>query len=230
MPTTLELEPAGSAGTRRGVHLNLVLIDDHAILRDGHRLLLAAERDFRVVGEAGTVAEGVDLARLLLPDVVIMDISFPNGSGIEAIGALRREGEAMRIVVLTVHNTQECLRAAMRAGAHGFVAKDATYDVLVAAIRSAIALEEQTISPSPSAGVRGSLTVRKHGVLQQLTARERQVLVGVAQGYTSRQIAANMQRSVRTVVKHRANMMRKLSLHDASAVTRFAIANGLLTL
>ncbi len=228
MPT-LDLEPAGSAGTRRGAHLNLVLIDDHAILRDGLRQLLEAGCDFRVVGEAGTVAEGVDLARLLLPDVVIMDISFPNGSGIEAIGALRREDEGMRIVVLTVHNTQECLRAAMRAGAHGFVAKDAAYEVLVAAIRSAVALEEQTISPSPTAGVRGSLTVRKHGVLHQLTPRERQVLVGVAQGYTSRQIAANMQRSVRTVVKHRANMMRKLSLHDASAVTRFAIANGLLT-
>ena len=227
---TPDLEPAGAAGARRGIHhLTFVLIDDHAILRDGLRQLLEAERDFQVIGEAGTVAEGVNLARRLLPDVVIMDISFPNGSGIEAIGALRRECEGMRIVVLTVHNTQECLRAAMRAGAHGFVAKDAAYGVLLEAIRSATALVEQTVCPLPSGRVRGSLTMRKHGAIPQLTPREHQVLVGVAQGYTSRQIAANMHRSVRTVVKHRSNMMRKLSLHDASAVTRFAIANGLLS-
>jgi DNA-binding NarL/FixJ family response regulator len=225
----LDLEPAGAARALRPVQLKFVLIDDHAILRDGLRQLLEAERDFQVIGEAGTVAEGVDLARLLLPDVVIMDISFPEGGGIGAIGRLRRECEGMRIVVLTVHNTQECLRAALRAGAHGFVAKDAAYDVLLGAIRSATVQDEPMIRPQPSARMRGALTVRKHAGIPTLTLRERQVLVGVAQGYTSRQIAANLHRSVRTIVKHRANMMRKLSLHDASAVTRFAIAHGLLS-
>jgi DNA-binding NarL/FixJ family response regulator len=135
----------------------------------------------------------------------------------------------MRIVVLTVHNTQECLRAAMRAGAHGFVAKDAAYEVLRTTIRSAIAQTESTVHPLSSGSVRGSL-VRRQGTVPKLTPRECQVLVGVAQGYTSRQIAASMQRSVRTVVKHRSNMMRKLQLHDASSVTRFAIANGMLSL
>jgi DNA-binding NarL/FixJ family response regulator len=227
--TALDLEPVGPAGALRRVELKFVLIDDHAILRDGLRQLLEAEPDFQVIGEAGTVAAGIDLARLLLPDVVIMDISFPNGSGIEAIGVLRRECEGMRIVVLTVHNTQECLRAAMRAGAHGFVAKGAAYDVLLGTIRAVTVPSEQTVRPLPSGRVRGSLTVRRHGAIPTLTPRERQVLVGVAQGYTSKQIAANLQRSVRTIIKHRANMMRKLSLHDASAVTRFAIANGLLS-
>jgi DNA-binding NarL/FixJ family response regulator len=226
---TLDLGPARAAGALRRVQLKFLLIDDHAILRDGLRQLLEAERDFEVIGEAGTMAAGINLARLLLPDIVIMDISFPDGSGIEAIGALRRECEGMRIVVLTVHNTQECLRAAMRAGAHGFVSKDAAYEVLLGTIRSAAAQPEQTVQPLPSARVRGSLKVQRHGAVPRLTPREHQVLVGVAQGYTSKQIAANMHRSVRTVVKHRSNMMRKLSLHDASAVTRFAIANGLLS-
>jgi DNA-binding NarL/FixJ family response regulator len=225
----LDLHPAGPAGALRRVQLKFVLIDDHAILRDGLRQLLEAERDFQVIGEAGTVAKGVDLARLLLPDVVIMDISFREGSAIGAIGALRRECEGTRIVVLTVHNTQECMRAAMRAGAHGFVAKSAAYEVLLGAIRSATSQPEPMVRPQPSARSRGALTARKHAAISILTVRERQVLIGVAQGYTSRHIAAILQKSVRTIDKHRSNMMRKLSLHDASAVTRFAITHGLLS-
>jgi DNA-binding NarL/FixJ family response regulator len=133
-------------------------------------------------------------------------------------------------LVLTVHNTQECLQAALRAGAHGYVAKDAAYGVLLAAVRSATADIEQRLPSLQSAHVRGTLTVRQHPSPSTLTARERQVLVGVAQGQTSKEIAASMARSVKTIVKHRSNMMRKLSLHDASSVTRYAIANGLLSL
>jgi two-component system response regulator NreC len=225
-----ELGHAGDAGAAvRGVTHTLVLIDDHAILRDGLRALFAAEADFHVIADTGTVARGIALSRQLQPDVVILDISFPEGGGIEAIGTLRRECEAACVVVLTVHNTQECLHAAMRAGAHGFVAKDAPIAVLLAAIRSALLQSERTVGPLPYSRVRGTLAVRKHtSPLPNLTRRERQVLVAVAQGYTSKQIAVHLGRSVKTIVKHRSNMMRKLSLHDASSVTRYAIANGLL--
>jgi DNA-binding NarL/FixJ family response regulator len=227
---TVAYNPAGTVGALHGAQFQFILIDDHAILRDGLRALLDTERDFQVIAEAGTLAKGIALSMQLQPDVVIADISFPEGDGIEAIGTLRRECAAAKIIVLTVHNTQECLRAAMGAGAHAFVPKDDAYEVLLGAIRSAISGQEPTVRSLPSAGLRGALMVRQHGSpIHKLTLRERQVLVGVAQGYTSRQIAAKLGRSVKTIVKHRSNMMRKLDLHDASSVTRFAIANGLLS-
>ena len=208
----------------------IILIDDHAILRDGLRRLLDAEVDFRVVADAGTLIEGIKLAKRLQPDAVIIDISFPEGGAIAAIGTLRRQCAGASIIVLTVHNSEECVSAAMRAGAHGFVAKDSPIEVLLNSIRSTFPAHEQTAQSLPFSGLCGALTVHPHGSAVPLTVRERQVLVGVAQGYSSREIAAKLNRSVKTVVKHRSNMMRKLSLHDASAVTRFAIANGLLSI
>jgi DNA-binding NarL/FixJ family response regulator len=220
----------GTPGALHGTQLQFILIDDHAILRDGLRALLDTERDFQVIAEAGTLAEGIALSKRLQPDVVITDISFPEGDGVEAISALRRECAGAKIIVLTVHNTQEYLYAANKAGAHGFVPKDSAYDVLLSTIRSAILGREQTTQSLGSAPLRGTLTVRQHSApVPKLTLRELQVLVGVAQGYTSKQIAAKLDRSVKTIVKHRSNMMRKLDLHDASAVTRFAIANGLIS-
>jgi DNA-binding NarL/FixJ family response regulator len=221
-----------AAGTTGALHgqFQFILVDDHAILRDGLRALLDTERDFQVIAEAGTIANGLALTKQLQPDIVITDISFPEGDSVEVVGALRRASAGAKIIVLTVHNTQECMSAAMGAGAHGFVPKDAAYEVLLSAIRSVISGHAPTVRSLPSAGLRGALTVRQHGSpVLKLTLRERQVLVGVAQGYTSKQIAAKLGRSVKTIVKHRSNMMRKLDLHDASSVTRFAIANGLLS-
>jgi DNA-binding NarL/FixJ family response regulator len=219
--------PPGTAPRRP---LRLILIDDHAILRDGLRALLSAEHDIELIAEAASVAEGIALVKRLRPEVVITDVSFPVGSGLEAVGAMRRDCESATIIVLTVHNTAECLRAAMRAGADEFVPKHAPFSALLRAIRSAIARKDHTAHPLPSADVRGASAKRGGAApVPKLTLREQQVLIGVAQGYTSKEIAAKLERSVKTVIKHRSNMMRKLSLHDASAVTRFAIANGLLS-
>jgi DNA-binding NarL/FixJ family response regulator len=216
-------------GAPQDAQLTLILIDDHAILRDGVRALLEAERDLQVIAEAASLAEGIALVKRLRPDIVIIDISFPAGSGIEAIGTLRRECEGVTIVVLTVHNNPECLHAATRAGADEFVAKHAAYETLLRAIRSSISRNAQTARALPSARLRADISMQQHpSLMRNLTLRERQVLVGVAQGDNSKQIAAKLGRSVKTIVKHRSNMMRKLSLHDASAVTRFAIVNGLL--
>jgi two-component system response regulator NreC len=210
--------------------LKLVLIDDHAILRDGLRALLGAERDVELIAESANVDDGIALVKRLRPEVVIIDVSFPVGSGIEAIGTLRRECEGTRIIVLTVHNSPECLHAAMQAGADEFVTKHAPFEVLLRAIRSAAtSRNEHAAHVLRPADVHGAADREHAARIFRLTPRERQILVGVAQGYTSRQIAAKLDRSVKTIVKHRANMMRKLSLHDASGVIRFAIANGLLS-
>jgi DNA-binding NarL/FixJ family response regulator len=217
-------------GAPPGVRLTLILIDDHAIVRDGVRALLEAERDLEVIAEAATLAEGIALVKRLRPDIVIIDISFPAGDGIEAIGTLRRECEDVTIVVLTVHNTPECMHAAMSAGADKFVTKHAAYEILSRAIRSPTSRNVRTAHSRPIARPHGALSMRRHvSPMRSLTLRERQVLIGIAQGYNSKQIAAKLERSVKTIVKHRSNMMRKLSLHDASAVTRFAVANGLLS-
>ena len=226
---TLECAAFGSERAPRLVPAGIVLIDDHAILRDGLRALLDAERDFQVIAEAGTLAEGMMLSKRVQPDVAIIDMSFSEGSAIAAIGTLRRACPGTGIIVLTVHNTPECRHAAMNAGAHGFVAKDAVFEDLLSAIRSACSWHEHTAQSLPSAQLQVVLAVRRRdSSAPRLTSRERQVLVGVAQGYTSKEIATTLDRSVKTVIKHRSNMMRKLSLHDASSVTRFAIANGLL--
>jgi DNA-binding NarL/FixJ family response regulator len=204
--------------------LRLILVDDHAILRAGLRALFDAARDVELIAEAASVADGIALVKLLRPEVVIIDVSFPVGSGLEAIGALRLDA---RIIVLTVNNTAECMRAAMRAGADDFVAKHAPFDILLRAIRSPNS--RSAAHSLPPAAMSGASAVQDRAApIPKLTSRECQVLIGVAQGYTSKQIAENLDRSVKTIVKHRSNMMRKLSLHDASAVTRFAIANGLL--
>jgi len=210
--------------------LRLILVDDHAIVRDGLRALFGAVRDIELIAEAASVADGIALVKRLRPELVIIDVSFPVGSGIEAIGTLRRECEGATIIVLTVDNTQECLRAAMRAGADEFVAKHAPFEVLLRAIRSAFSRNEAAADSLPAVDLRGALTVREHAaLLPKITLRERQVLIGIARGYTSKEIAAHFDRSVKTIVKHRSNMMRKLSLHDATAVTRFAVASGLLS-
>jgi DNA-binding NarL/FixJ family response regulator len=218
----VEFAPVGSADAARPVPLKLILIDDHAILRDGLRALFDLQHDLEVIAEAGSIAEGIVLSTQLQPDVVIIDILFPTGSGIDAIGALRSACRRARIVVLTVSEAPECLRAAIDAGADAWVAKREAYGVLFAAIRSSISLNDERMHSVPSAPGPQPPLVRR------LTLRERQVLLGVARGHTSKQIAAELNRSTKTIIKHRSNMMRKLSLHDASAVTRFAVAAGLL--
>jgi DNA-binding NarL/FixJ family response regulator len=227
MPHTYK-EHAGEL-PHRLARLRVVLADDHAILRQGLRAILDAEPDLEVIGEASNVQDVVALSRCLQPDVVITDVSLANGSGIQAIGQLRRECAGVRVVMLTGHNSQESARAAITAGAHAYIVKDSPVEVLLRAIRSESpdyellempvrAIEKRWHSTKQPAGTRGT----------EMTARERQVLIGVALGYSSKRIAGNLGRSVKTIEKHRFKMMRKLGLHNAAAVTRYAIDNGFL--
>jgi DNA-binding NarL/FixJ family response regulator len=207
----------------------VVLADDHTILRQGLKAILEAEPDLEVIGEASTVQDAVALSRCLQPDVVITDVSFADGSGIRAVGQLRRECVGVHVVMLTGQNSRESERAAIAAGAYAYIVKDSPVEVLLRAIRSETAEAERPALPAAEMQNRRRLVEQPAAAqIAEMTARELQVLVGVALGYSSKRIAGNLGRSVKTIEKHRFKMMHRLGLHNAAAVTRFAIDNGLL--
>jgi DNA-binding NarL/FixJ family response regulator len=208
--------------------LRVVLADERTILRRGVRAMLAAEPDLEVIGEASRVSDAIALARCLQPDVIITDI-FENGSGIQAIGEMRRDCAAVRIVMLTACGDQEWERTAADAGAHAYVTIDSPIEVLLRAIRAENPDTDLQTIPGPAAADRGRWTAAPvETPLPEITVREREVLIGVALGYSNKRIAGNLGRSVKTIEKHRFKMMHKLGLRNTAAVTRYAMDNGLL--
>lgn len=209
--------------------LRLVLADDHTILRRGMRAILEAEADLEVIAEAGSAQDAVALSRCLQPDIVVTDVFFESGDGIRAIGELCRECAGVRVVVLTGRHSANTAQAAMSAGAHAFITKDSPVEALLRAIRSQDSLDELQDAPSHSDQIRHRPAVERVAPqIAEMTLRERQVLIGVALGHSSKRIAGNLGRSVKTIEKHRFKMMHKLGLRNAAAVTRFAMDNGLL--
>jgi DNA-binding NarL/FixJ family response regulator len=211
---------AGELAYRRP-RLRVVLADEHTILRRGLRAMLQGEPDLEVIGEASGVSDAIALARCLQPDVVITDV-FEDGGGILAIGEMRRECVGLRVVMLTGCRDQECERAAMTAGAHAYIVNDSPIEVLLRAIRAEN--PDFDLLPIPAR----SNAEPADAPLAEMTAREREVLIGVALGYSSKRIAGNLGRSVKTIEKHRFKMMHKLGLRNTAAVTRYAMDNGLL--
>jgi two-component system, NarL family, nitrate/nitrite response regulator NarL len=209
--------------------LRVVLADDQTILRHGLRAILDAEPDLEVIGEAGTMQDALALSRRLLPDVLITDVAFSNGIEVHAISQLRRECAGVRVLLLTGHSCQECMRAAMRAGVHGYILKHSPFEVLLRAIRAEES-EYERFEPSlcATAKHRRSAAQSANAQIADMTARERQVLIGVASGYSNKRIAGNLGRSVKTIEKHRFKMMHRLGLQNAAAATRYAMDNGLL--
>jgi DNA-binding NarL/FixJ family response regulator len=216
---------AGVLSFRRP-RLRVVLADEHTILRRGLRAMLEGEPDLEIIGEASGVPDAIALTRCLQPDVVITDV-FENGRGIPAIGEMRRECAGVRVVMLTGCRDQEWERAAMMAGAHAYIVNDSPIEVLLRAIRAENPdLDLLTI---PATADRQRSTEEPGAApLAEMTAREREVLIGVALGYSSKRIAGNLGRSVKTIEKHRFKMMHKLGLRNTAAVTRYAMDNGLL--
>jgi DNA-binding NarL/FixJ family response regulator len=187
--------------------------------------MLEGEPDLEIVGEASGVSDAIALARCLQPDVVITDV-FDNGGGIPAIGEMRRECVGLRVVMLTGCRDQEWERAAMLAGAHAYIVNDSPIEVLLRAIRAEG--PDFDLLAIPAASDRRSTEESAEAPLAEMTAREREVLIGVALGYSSKRIAGNLGRSVKTIEKHRFKMMHKLGLRNTAAVTRYAMDNGLL--
>lgn len=215
-----------------GAPVRVLVVDDHAIVREGLRNVLSATEGFAVVGEAGTGADALALAEAQRPDVVLLDLTMPGMSGLAVAAELRRRVPDARILVLSMHEQDEYVLAAVRGGAHGYVLKDTDPAELRAAIR-AVRAGDGYFSPAVagrlSAAVRHEVaTEAPHPRLERLTPREREVLALVAAGNTNRAIAAHLGISPRTVESHRESLMKKLSLRSIADLTRFAVQAGLV--
>ena len=218
--------------TAAAIPLSLLLVDDHTILREGLRSLLELQADLRVVGEAGTFDEAVNLAARHQPDIVLTDIGLPGRSGLLLVRELRRVCPAARIILLTAHASEEYIRAGLDAQADGYVLKDAGHAELIAAIRTVMTGQHFLCQAVASRVLATYLlrdgSARKADPLSSVTARERQVLARIAAGHSNKAVARELNLSVKTVEKHRANLMRKLELHNTADLTRFALNNHLM--
>jgi DNA-binding NarL/FixJ family response regulator len=212
--------------------VRIVLAEDHTILREGLRALLSADAKFEIVGEAADGRQAVRAVEKLGPDLVMMDLSMPRMTGMDAIREIKKRYSETKIIALTVHKTEEYLRTTLQAGADAYVLKDATRDELLMAIENV--LKGQTyLSPGVSEKVIEGYLDRKESRLPGstmglLSPREREVLKLIAEGYKNKEIAADLCISLKTVEKHRANLMKKLDLHNAAALTGYAIEQGLV--
>jgi two-component system response regulator NreC len=211
---------------------HIVIAEDYTILREGLRALISANPDFEVVGEATDGHEAIHCVEKNKPHLVLMDLSMPRMNGMDAIREIRKRVPETKIVVLTVHKTEEYILAALKAGADGYVLKDATHDELVMAVRNVLN-GKRYISPGISEKViegylEGRKTVKPQTSWETLTQREREILKLIAEGYRNKEIAEYLCISVKTVEKHRANLMEKLDLHNVQALTTFAIEKGLV--
>jgi two-component system, NarL family, response regulator NreC len=209
---------------------SIVIIESHAILREGLRALIELEGDLRVVGEAGTAADGIRVVRSTDPALVITDLATPGSQGLRIIEQLRAASARVRVLVLTAFCSDEYIRAALGAGADGYVLKDAGRTELLQAIRSVIAGQKFFSEPVSARLVSGYLRRSEPapGPWLRITDREREVLTHVALGESNKRVALALRLSVKTVEKHRANLMRKLELHNTAGVTLFAVRNGLV--
>ena len=207
--------------------IRILLADDHAVVRQGFRMILAAEPDMVIVGEAANGRDAVELAERLQPDLVVMDVAMPELNGIEATRRLGESSPRTRVLALSMHKDSVYVREILRAGARGYLLKDAFDSDLVAAVR-AVARGEGYLSPAVSDAV---LTdYRKHVTdpLDLLTSREREILQMLAEGKTNKEIATALELSVYTVDAHRGRVMEKLNLHSIGELVRFAVRNGLI--
>jgi DNA-binding NarL/FixJ family response regulator len=210
--------------------IRVLVVDDHMIVRSGIRHVLESEPGFEVVGEAANATEALSLTAELRPDVVVLDISMPDVSGLELAARLRNTGGGARVLILSMHDNAEYVLESVRAGAHGYLLKDTAATELRTAIR-AVCQGESYFSPPVasrlSAAVRGEQDPQTAG-LAQLTGREREVLHGIAQGRTNKEIATELGISHRTVETHRESLMRKLQIRTVAELTRFALGAGIL--
>jgi DNA-binding NarL/FixJ family response regulator len=210
--------------------IRVLVADDHTIVRTGIRHVLESEAGFEVVGEAATGADAVALAAALQPDVVVLDISMPDESGLQIAARLRRGSSPPRVLMLSMHSNAEYVLESVKAGAHGYLLKDTAAIELRSAIRS-VCRGESYFSPpvasSLSAAVRGEHQTPQRP-LEQLTGREREVLQGIATGRTNKEIAAELGISHRTVETHRESLMKKLQIRTVAELTRFALGTGIV--
>jgi len=212
--------------------IRLLLVDDHEVVRTGLRMLLESQTEMKIVGEASNGAEAFELCNQLRPDVVVMDLTLPDTSGIEITRRIKQTMPQVNVVALTIHEDQEYFFEMLKAGASGYVPKRAAPDELVSAIRAAHT-GEVYIFPSLAKVLVNDYLDRsgEHAAVilsEALTSREDEVLELVVQGWTNEEIAKQLIISKHTVARHRENIMRKLNLHNRSELVKYAIRKGLI--
>jgi len=206
----------------------VLVVDDHAIVRSGLRMLLAAEKDLDVVGEAGNARDAIFEARALKPDVILLDVVMPGESGIEVLPKLRKEAPDAKVLVLSMQDDPRYVREAFAQGANGYVLKEAADSEVVAAVRE-IAAGGSYVHPALGARlVAAEAAARAAAESDPLSEREREVLRLLALGHTNQEIAKQLFISVRTAETHRAHIMQKLNLSTRAELVRHAIEHGML--
>src|SRR4030081_2647213 len=207
--------------------IRVLLADDHAMVRQGFRLILAAQPDMEIIGEAGNGREAVELAEKLHPDVVVMDVAMPELNGIEATRRLATASPRSRVLALSMHKDSVYVREILRAGARGYLLKDSIDNDLLAAVR-AVAKGEGYLSPAVSDAVLSDYRKHVTAPIDLLTTREREVLQMIALGKTNKHIATKLKLSVYTLAAHSGRIMEKLNLHSTGELVLFAVRNGLI--
>jgi DNA-binding NarL/FixJ family response regulator len=214
--------------------IKLLLVDDHPIVLEGIKSHLSAQDGFEVVGDAADGEEAIRQARRLLPDIILMDISMPHMNGLEAMTLLRKQVPNAKVLVLTMHDKKEYISQIFRLGARGYLLKDTSPAELVHAIKSIYA-GELVFSSTVSRILVGELVSEGEKELKrprpsELSEREREVLVLIAEGHSNKEIADRLVVGVRTIETHREHIMRKLNIHTVAGLTKFTIVKGMITL
>ncbi len=210
----------------------VVIAEDHTILREGLNALISSQPDLKVVAEAEDGLEAISCVRNHSPDIILLDLSMPRKTGLDAIKEIKKVKADTKVVVLTVHNSEEYILSSLRAGADGYVLKEAHSSELLTAIRH-VADGRHYLSPSISGTIidgflEGKKTPPVRTAWESLSKRERQILKLIAEGHKNKDIADFLCISTKTVEKHRSNLMEKLDLHNAAALTALAAEKGLI--
>ena len=210
----------------------ILLVDDHSILRAGLRSILNTKSDLNVIAEADNGLDAIKAALSLKPDLLLTDLSMPKKNGTEAISEIKKRLPETKCLVLTMHTAEEHIRMALNAGADGYILKDDSHDELLNAIKTVLS-GKTYLSPSicgniVSGYLNSSGTDKPVTSLDSLTRREKEVIKLIAEGSRNKDIAEDLSISIKTVEKHRSNLMKKLDLHSISGLTNYAIKNGLV--
>jgi len=213
--------------------IRVLLADDHQLFRQGMRSMLADDARFKVIGEAENGRSAVELARQLVPDVVVMDISMPDLNGIDATRQIRKRSPGIQVLALSAHADRQFVAQVLAAGASGYLLKDCAFDELCRAV-SAVAKKQVYLSPAVAGAVvdvyLGQAAQSAGGGPGPLTSRQREVLQLVAEGLNTKRIAARLHVSVKTVETHRAQVMQKLDCQSVAELTKYAIREGITSL
>lgn len=211
--------------------IKVLVVDDHPVVRKGLQSCLSRQDPIKLVGEASDGDEALKKARELAPDVILMDISMPRMNGLAVTETLRKESPNVKVLILSVHSNKEYIFRIIQAGAHGYVSKEAPPQELVRAIECVYAGEPFFSADVAKAALNQFVASGgKKEPFAQLTSREREVLVLIAEGQSNKEIANKLGIGVRTIETHRERIMRRLDIHSVAGLTKYAIANGMVSL